>query len=168
MFLRVSTFFNNRCARYLLIAGAFVLVVIVLAVNQEPSEPVRVCDPLEPHRVRFTTSPVFDAVALKKTIIENNLFRPLGWTRPVPVPAYRLTGTIISRNSKVPPRALILSIADHKTHIVTLGAKLGADTSVIEIRSKDVILESGGERITLKLDLSAWLRRSKVGFSRGR
>ena len=87
-------------------------------------------------------------------------FRPLGWMRRVPAPAYRLTGTIISRDSKVPPQALILATAAHKTHIVIPGDKLAADTSVIEIRSKHVILESGGQHITLKLDTSALLSTS--------
>ena len=73
---RTSNLFNNRRARYRLIAGAFILLVLVLAVNQETSEPVRVSEPLEPRRVRLTTPRVFDAEALKKTIIENNLYRP--------------------------------------------------------------------------------------------
>lgn len=163
------TLFNRRVGD-VLIAGAFVLLSIFLALNLSTPTPesVPVSGPSEPSpwRARVTTSTVFDAEAFKKTIIDNNLFRPLGWTRRVPAPAYRLTGTLIPRDSKTPPQALILATANHKTHIVIPGDKLAADTTVIEIRSKHVILERGGQRITLKLDTSAWLHTSKRRFSR--
>ena len=86
----------------------------------------------------------------------------------MPAPAYRLTGTIIRRNGETPPQALILATADQKTSIVSPGDKLAADTTVVEIRSKHVILESGGQRITLKLDTYAWLSTSSGRFSRPR
>lgn len=42
-----------------------------------------------------TTPAVFDASkAYYRTIIENNLFRPLGWTPPRPVEPYRLIGAL--------------------------------------------------------------------------
>lgn len=34
--------------------------------------------------------------AFYRTIVENNIFRPLGWTPPNPTPVYRLLGTVIS------------------------------------------------------------------------
>ena len=38
-----------------------------------------------------------------RTIIENNLFRPLGWTPPRPVEPYRLIGTILPIDANTPP-----------------------------------------------------------------
>lgn len=160
-----SVFFHDLC-----ITIALILVVIVLAVNLSTPipEPDIHDDTPFPQETDPPTPAVFDADAYYRTIIDNNLFRPLGWTRRVPVPAYRLTGTIIRRNGETPPQALILATGDHKTHIVIAGDKLAADTIVIEIRSKHVILESGSQRITLKLDTSAWLHTSRGHFSRPR
>ena len=122
-----------------------------------------------PSRAPFQSSTVPSLRSdFHRTIIDNNLFRPLGWMRRVPAPAYRLTGTIIPRDSKTPPHALILATANQRTHIVIPGDKLAADTTVVEIRSKHVILEGGGQRITLKLDTSAWLSTSSRRFSRPR
>ena len=134
---------SNRRVRDFLIAGVSVLVAIFLALNlSKPTpEPLTLSGTPEPslRRVPVTTSPVFEAEAFKKTIIDNNLFRPLGWTRPGPPPAYRLTGTIIPRDSKTAPQALILATAAQQIHIVIPGDKLAADTTVIEVRSKHVI-----------------------------
>ena len=95
-----------------------------------------------------------------RTIIHNNLFRPLGWTRPVPPPAYRLTGTIIPKDGNTGAQALILATASNKTHIVNIGGKLGTDTTVPDIQPKQVTLENAGKQITLKLDTSLWMNTS--------
>lgn len=60
---------------------------MVLSRFNPPSEPPETTDTFkEPtHRrggVEITTPGVFDAEAFKRTIIDNNLFRPLGWTPP--------------------------------------------------------------------------------------
>ncbi|MYG08137.1 hypothetical protein F4167_16285 [Candidatus Poribacteria bacterium] len=111
-----SNLFNRR-AGGLWIAGAFILLAIVLVVSfpslsppipepapvkGTPNAPPRLSEP--PHilsRAHFQSStfqpPQSD---FYRTIIDNNLFRPLGWTRPVPPPAHRLLGTIVPKDGK--------------------------------------------------------------------
>ncbi|RKU14892.1 hypothetical protein C6503_14485 [Candidatus Poribacteria bacterium] len=93
-----------------------------------------------------------------RTIIDNNLFRPLGWTPPRPVEPYRLLGTILPRDGHTPPQAILQATATNKTHIVTIGDKLNADTKVVEIQSKQVRLEAAGQQKTLHLK-RGFLRR---------
>ena len=156
--------FNNRRAGGLLIAGAFLFLAIVFVVRFPASEPVR-RDP-EPVKVRtfppprrdpLTTPPVFDSETFYCTIIDNNLFRPLGWTPPRPTEPYRLIGTILPRDANTPPRAILETTAGHQTYIVSLGDKLSADTEVISIEAKQVTLESNGQQRTLRLNTAVYL-----------
>ncbi|MDE0398334.1 MAG: hypothetical protein OXL96_11065 [Candidatus Poribacteria bacterium] len=81
---------NNTRLRacYLSIAGAFFLLAIVFVVHVlSPSppipEPVKERTETEPRRVHRTPPPVFEvSETYYRTIIDNNLFRPLGWTPP--------------------------------------------------------------------------------------
>ena len=93
----------------------------------------------------------FDAEAFKRTIIENNLFRPLGWTPPRPIEPYRLIGTILPRSENTPRKAIIQSTAGNTTYIVFSGERLDADTEVVSIASKQVVLSTNGQQRTLKL-----------------
>ena len=72
----------------------------------------------------------FQASDFYRTIIDNNLFRPLGWRPQRPRDPYRLTGTLIPTDGNTPPKAFLLATATNTTHIVTLGDKLDADTTV--------------------------------------
>ena len=103
-------------------------------------------------RVPLTSPVVFDAAAFKRTIIDNNLFRPLGWTPPRPIEPYRLLGTKLATDANTPPQAILQSTAGNTTHIVTLGETLDASTEVVDIRSpKQVTLSTNGEQRTLHL-----------------
>ena len=99
--------FNGRACG-LLIAGAFVLLVTLFFAFRTPppieTQSVEVIEVPLPRRVRLTSPPVFDSEAFYRTIIENNLFRPLGWTPPRPIEPYRLLGTILPRDGNTPPR----------------------------------------------------------------
>ena len=101
MFSRDSNVFK-RCVRYLSIAGALILLAIVGAVNL--STPPPEADPHSetpvPQETEHPTPAVFDAEALKRTIIDNNLFRPLGWTPPRPKEPYRLLGTLLPTDDR--------------------------------------------------------------------
>ena len=100
-----------------------------------------------------------------RMIIDNNLFRPLGWTPPRSQDPYRLTGTLIPTDSDTPPKAFLLATATHTTHIVTIGDTIGKDTIVTKIEPKQVTLEISGQQRTLRLNTALWLNTSQVNRS---
>ena len=97
----------------------------------------------------------FQKTDFYRTIIDNNIFRPLGWRPPRPIEPYRLIGTLLPRAANIPPKAIIQTTAGNKTYIVSLGERLDASTRVVSISAKSVRLSSGGQKRTLRL---------KVGF----
>ena len=86
--------------------------------------------------------------AFYKTIIDYNLFRPLGWTPPNNEPAYSLVGTAVDPNGAI-SQATLLEKRSNRYHFVTIGTKLG-DMTVKDIEAKRVILDKAGETVTLK------------------
>ena len=158
---RQRTLFNRRVSG-LWIAGAFVLLLIVVVVRILSSsppipEPVTVDTWFPAARFQRPASVpprrVSDwrADQFYRTIIDNNLFRPLGWTPPRRVEPYRLIGTILPRSANTPPKAIIESTAGQKTYIVSIGEPLDASTEVVSIESKSVRLSTNGEQRTLHL-----------------
>ena len=97
--------------------------------------------------------------AFYKTIIDNNLFRPLGWTPPNNEPAYSLIGTAVDANGKI-SQATLLEKRSNRYHFVRIGTKLG-DTTVKDIQAKQVILDKAGEPITLKAGALQFLTTSR-------
>ncbi len=101
---------------------------------------------------RFSlTTPEFDVETFKRMIIDNNIFRPLGWTPPRPLEPYRLIGTLLPRGANRPAEAVIESTAGKAISIVSMGETLDPETKVVSIESKSVVLESAGVRRTLRL-----------------
>ena len=151
-----STLFNKRACS-LLIAGAFVLLVTLFFALQTPpaikTQSVSVIAPPHPRRVRLTMPPVFETEAFYRTIIENNLFRPLGWRPPRPIEPYRLLGTKLASDETTPSQAILQSTTGHQTYIVTLGSNLDADTQVVNIQSKQVTLSTREQYRTLMLPI---------------
>lgn len=88
--------------------------------------------------------------AFYKVIIDNNLFRPLGWTPPNNELAYRLVGTAVGADGVI-AQATLLEKRSNRYHFVTIGEKLG-DITVKDIQAKQVILEKEGKPITLKTE----------------
>lgn len=99
----------------------------------------------------LTTSGVFDSETFYQTIIDNNLFRPLGWTPPRPKEPYRLIGTVLPRSANTPPKAIIETTAGNQTHIVSPGEQIDASTEVVSIEGKAVTLSTEGQQRTLRL-----------------
>ncbi|MYA70057.1 hypothetical protein F4009_09475 [Candidatus Poribacteria bacterium] len=93
-----------------------------------------------------------------RTIIDNNLFRPLGWTPPRPQEPYRLLGTIIPIDAKLPPKAIIQNTVRNQTYIVTIGDTLDTDTFVTDIQTKHVTVKKNGQQRQLTLK-SRFLQR---------
>lgn len=83
------------------------------------------------------------------TIIENNIFRPLGWTPLKPMPVYRLLGTVISTDG-TSVQAILQEIASEHLHFLRVGDSVG-DATVTEILLKEVKLDKAGRRISLKM-----------------
>ena len=115
-----------------------------------------------PRHVRFRSSiprredadlKHFQQTEFYRTIVDNNLFRPLGWTPPRPTEPYRLIGTILPRSTNTPPQAIIETTAGKKTYIVTTGEKIEASTEVVSIEGKQVVLSTDGKQRTLRLPI---------------
>ncbi len=157
-----STLFNQRVGG-LWIAGALLFVWIVVVVSfRPPSTPSAVNERTgpEPDRVRLARPAVFDTESFYRTIIDNNLFRPLGWRPPVPIEPYRLIGTKLPTDAHTPPQAIIESTAGEKTYIVTTGETLDASTEVVSIESKQVTFSTNGQQRTLRLNTGVYLNAS--------
>lgn len=101
---------------------------------------------------------LFEQTKFYRTIIDNNLFRPLGWRPARPKESFRLLGTHISTDGKTSPQAIIQGVQGNKMHIVTAGDLLSKDTTVTDIQSKQVTLEKFGHQRTLKLGTTIWLK----------
>ncbi|MYH81771.1 hypothetical protein F4141_13860 [Candidatus Poribacteria bacterium] len=158
----------HRRACGLLIAGALVLLAIVgmvsfplssppipepSSVTETPNAPPRLGkQPDILSRARFQSSNFPPAQSdFYRTIIDNNLFRPLGWRPPRRVEPYRLLGTRLPTDKNTPTQAILQSTATNKTHIVTTGDKLDAATEVVEIQPKQIRLKTAGQLKTLRL-----------------
>lgn len=148
-----------RSPRLPFVVVVFFTVVIsfgissVLSILMNPPIPPRTQPPTPESPVpRFSlTTPEFDVETFKRTIIDNNIFRPLGWTPPRPLEPYRLIGTILPCDANRFAQAVIESTSGKSISIVSVGETLDAETKVVSIESKSVVLESGGVRRTLRL-----------------
>ena len=149
---------TKHLRRIITVSGVLFCVCISLwwtAIQETPptienqTETVR--PSLPPHRVDFDIRRVFDAGAFKRTIIDKNLFRPLGWTPPRPQEPYRLLGTIHPTDAHTPPTAILQLTAGHQTYIVSTGDNLDASTEVVSIEGKAVVLSTDGQQRTLRI-----------------
>ncbi len=96
-----------------------------------------------------------------RTIIENNIFAPLGWKPKKPTPTYRLIGTQIPVGQEIKATAILQqTTGEGVIRIVSIGTKLGEDTVVADIQPKQVILHKGKQRIALRLATMQFLKPS--------
>lgn len=82
-----------------------------------------------------------------QTIIDNNIFRPLGYRERTPAPQFKLIGITVSEQ-KTETTAVILERKTQRVSTVNVGDKIG-DVLVKEIAAKQVILQDGDNIITL-------------------
>lgn len=82
-----------------------------------------------------------------QVIVDNNLFRPLGWTPPNKEPEYRLIGTSIDTNGTY-SEAFIEENRTNHFYIVKVGEKIG-DAVIKQIEEEMVTIYNNGEIITL-------------------
>ena len=83
--------------------------------------------------------PYGDGYSYYNIISENNLFRPLGWTKPDPTPKYELMATIISETYT---RAYIRDVRYGRDYFVGIGDNIG-DNNVQKIIRGMVELGNG-------------------------
>ena len=98
--------------------------------------------------------------AFYRTIIDHNLFRPLGWTPPNNEPSYSLVGAKVVDPNEGVSQATLLEKRSNRYHFVTIGAKVG-DMTVKGIQAEEVTLDKGGETITLKQNWELQLLTAK-------
>ena len=77
--------------------------------------------------------------AYYQVISTNNLFRPLGWTKPDPTPRFELIGTIVGKDFA---RAYVSRIGRNRLLVVSVGDNIGSDI-VSEIKTEKVTMKSG-------------------------
>ena len=102
------------------------------------------------------TLEAFEQTGFYRTIVENNLFLPLGTTVTKQPARYRLIATTTPTNGDSRSTALIQSIEENEIHIVTIGSKVG-EVVVVDIQPKQVAIETDGKQTTLELDNHLWL-----------
>ena len=81
-------------------------------------------------------------------IVDNNLFRPLGWKPPNKEPEYIYIGTRTDSNGTV-AQAYVVEGRSNQFYVAQIGDKVG-DAVVKDIKEKEIILEKKGETITLR------------------
>ena len=93
------------------------------------------------------------------TIIENNIFAPLGYKPPIRTPNYRLIGTQIPYGREIEATAILQETTGQKrVHIANIGTKIDEETILMDIQEKQVILKKGKRRIPLKINTSIFLK----------
>ncbi len=89
-------------------------------------------------------------------IVDNNIFRPLGWRPPQKTPQYTLIGTTIASDGSN-ATAFIVERQSNQFHTVKVGETFG-NVSVKEILSKKVTLQEEGKEIVLHCGKLQFLR----------
>ena len=114
-----------------------------------------------PRRIRAlqqNTLSDFQETDFYRTIVDNKLFRPLGWTPPRPREPYRLIGTILPTDKNISKQAILQRTTSGRTYTVMIGETLGTDTTVTDIQSKQVTLKTNEQQRTLTLNTTPLLK----------
>lgn len=164
-----NTMFRKRLKTIVFISICVVSLLsgVLLIRTQTPADPT----PKE-NRVRTTqrqtvyrpsqnsqaTGTDFQTTKFYRTIVDNNLFRPLGWTLPRPRNPYRLLGTRMPTDGKSKAQAILQSTTAGRTHTVSLGEMLSTDTTLVDIQPKQITLETAGVQRTLHLNTTPLLK----------
>ncbi len=94
-------------------------------------------------------------------IVNNNIFRPLGWRPQKREPEYGFIGTRVAEDASKSV-GYVEERRSNRTHTVGIGDKIG-DAVVTDIRDKEILLDKDGEKITLRRGNNVFL---KIGGSR--
>ena len=91
-----------------------------------------------------------------RTIVDNNIFRPLGWRPPKKEPEYTLIGTKSYSAGDI-AEAIILERRSNQLKTVKVGETFGKVT-VKEIKPRQVILDDKGKEIKLGMSSQKFLK----------
>ena len=142
---------------YVIISIGTVSVLILILLTQTAAQPnsKEIRAPQDQHPIvrsnttqtrKLETSKKFQKSDFYRTIIDNNLFRPLGWRPPRPREPYRLIGTILPTDGD--PQAILQATSGKKLHIISTSEKLDADTTLTAIEQQQVTLSTKGKHRT--------------------
>ncbi len=107
---------------------------------------------------RSTTSDSEGSSDFYKVIVDNNLFRPLGWRPPNREPEYAFISTRVDPTGTF-AEAYFSEQRSNQLHRAKVGDKVGG-VVVKEIESKKITLDKNGEMITLRRENSPFLKSS--------
>ncbi|MCZ6675988.1 MAG: hypothetical protein O7E52_01935 [Candidatus Poribacteria bacterium] len=93
-----------------------------------------------------------------RVVIENNLFRNLGWKKPNRKPQYTLMATLIESKGNI-AKAFVMEQRENQYYYVSVGEKVG-DATVKKIRSNEVMLYQAGNMLTIRTESSQFLSGS--------
>ena len=110
---------------------------------------------------RKTESVRFEDTDFYRTIIDNNLFRPLGWTPPRPVSPYQLVGTLVSGATDGVWVSKAIIAVGSEMRVVEIGDSLDSETKVLGIDRRSVLLETAGKEQVLTLPAGDVLLRGR-------
>ena len=118
--------------------------------------------PLDSTDTRQKTEPVrFQDTDFYRTIIDNNLFRPLGWMPPRPVSPYRLLGTLVSGATDGVWVSKAIITVRGEVRVVEIGDSLDSETKILGIDRHSVLLETSGKEQILTLPAGDVLLRGR-------
>ena len=98
-------------------------------------------------------------------IVENNLFRPLGWRKPNRESEYTLIGTLIESNNQR-AKAFLIERRSNQYYPVSVGEKVG-DAVVESIKPNEVNLGKNGKTVTLRANSNRFLDTSAAISDKG-
>ncbi len=107
------------------------------------------------NRERSENTPSNDEGDYYSVIVNNNIFRPLGWRPPNKEPEYTFISTSVYDNESE-SKGYVLERRSNQSYTVRIGDKIG-DAVVTDIKDKEIFLDKDGERITLKPG-NVWLQ----------
>ena len=93
-----------------------------------------------------------------RVIVENNLFRPLGWRKPNRDPEYALIATWIGTRGTV-AKALVMERKSSQLYYVARGEQVG-DAIVEKIAANQISLKDSNDIVTLKTESIEFLNSS--------
>ena len=169
-FLKANRLFTDRKLLLLVLVVCGLAMFLIVSFHTPPPQtrsqrPVNSKStefPLDKTQPRRKTEPVrFQDTDFYRTLIDNNLFRPLGWTPPRLVSPYRLLGTLVSGATDAVWVSKAIIAVGGQVRVVEIGDSLNAETKVLGIDRRSVLLETAGKEQILTLPTGHVLLRGR-------